>query len=96
MTEAALPVPVVRAVRMVPGEHRTPRAIADVALGPLRLRYTVAGLKSRKLAIRAPLAADGAAGVTLPPEAEAALAAAVLAAVRASPEVLAGLLRRAR
>ena len=76
---------VVRSVRLVPGDFRTPRAIAEVALGPLLLRLTVVGMAGGKLGMRQPLAADGTAGLVLPPGIDAAVAAACLRRCRTRP-----------
>lgn len=86
---------IVSAVSVPPGseDRRTPIAIVEGQIGPLRLAVTVSSLQGNKLVIRPPLAGDGRPAVGLPDAWAASLTRAVVEAVR-SDAVAAPVLRR--
>lgn len=87
-------LPVVLSLAPVPGERRTPIAVAEVQLGAATLRYGISGLKRGRFEVRPPMGPDGRGGVELPPAIAAIVASAIHDAVEASPAIRAHLLRR--
>ena len=77
----------------MPGPLRTPRVEAQVALGPVDVVFSVKRLKTGALDVRPPITQDNAEAVVCPDEMWAAIAAVVLAAVRADPAAMAALRR---
>jgi hypothetical protein len=94
---AELPTHEVRvcAVRPMPLDRRTRVVLANVVVGPVVLVLSVARLR-RQMAVRPPVAADGAPAIGASPELWARIEAAVLAAVEADPAARAHLGRRTR
>lgn len=83
------------AVRVPPGseDRRTPVAIVEGDLGPVRLLMTVASRSGNRIIVMAPTAADGTPGVRLPPMLAEAVTAATLRAINGDV-VAASVLRR--
>ena len=75
--------PEVLGVTVPPGAFRTPRAVVAVRCGAVVLRVTVRRLSGARMDVAPPLAADGAAGVEMPPALWEAVQGAALAAVQA-------------
>jgi hypothetical protein len=83
------------AVRVPPGseDRRTPIAIVEGDLGPVRLLMTVASRNGNRIIVLAPTAADGTPGVRLPPKVADVVTTATLRAINADL-VAASVLRR--
>jgi hypothetical protein len=80
-----LPLPLrVVGVRVPPDafQHRTPRVVVDVALGPVEMTFTVAARKKSGLLVQAPLAADGTNAIRFPSDLASQVEALVAQAAR--------------
>ena len=88
----------VTGVRVPPGaeDRRTPIAIVEGAIGPLRLSVTVSSLQGNKLVIRPPQAGDGSPAIEMPQALADDVARAVVEAVRADAVASSVLLRQGR
>ena len=86
---------IVSAVSVPPGseDRRTPIAIVEGQIGPLRLAVTVSSLQGNKLLIRPPVAGDGRPAVELPEAWQASLTRSAVEAVR-SDAIAYSVLRR--
>ena len=71
------------AVKVPPGEFRTPRGVVALRCGVVVVRVVVRRLSGSRLDVSAPMAADGAAGVEMPADLWAEVESAALAAVHA-------------
>jgi 2-phospho-L-lactate guanylyltransferase (CobY/MobA/RfbA family) len=76
---------VVRGIRVPAEEQRVPRAVVEVTVDRVAMRLTVRRKRNQRLDVGMPQASDGRDGVVLPADLQAAVAAAVLAAVEADP-----------
>ena len=75
--------PVVLAVAVPAGDFRTSRVVVALRCGLVVVRVMVRRLSGSRLDVLAPTAADGAAGVEMPPDLWADVERAALAAVHA-------------
>jgi hypothetical protein len=76
-------------VRVPPGsvDRRSPVAVVDAWVGPVRLSFTISSLKGNQLQVRPPMTAGEAEpGVKMPPALAARVVEAVIAAAKADPE----------
>lgn len=94
----SMDTPTATAVRILPGERRSPHVVVDVDLGAFGLVLAVGRLKRGNLVVRWPISPEGngAPALSLPADLHAATEAVAIQAVKDDPAAARHLLTKPR